>query len=167
MPSFRASSRASIARSTLLLPAGITTEAGREAVRSSLSARPAPGRRLIATVSASAVLPVRLMRTLAEPPNSPAWSTIGAMATSGWAGACALVIVRSSIARPWSLEMSLVSIQRSQRVEPAAQGLAERSRLPPRPVTRPALLPSTDAAVAVATGAVQLKLPPGATQAVT
>ena len=65
-----------MARSKLLLPAGITTEAGKGAVKSSLLARPAPELRLIGTVSASAVLPVRLMRTLAEPPNSPTWATM-------------------------------------------------------------------------------------------
>ena len=70
LPSSRSSSRTSIARSMLALPAGITTEAGRGVVRSSLVARPAPLRRLIGTVSASIVLPVRLMRTLAAPPDS-------------------------------------------------------------------------------------------------
>ena len=77
------------------------------------------------------------------------------------------MIVRSSIARPWSLPASLFSIQRNQSVVFAAQGLALRLRVPPRFPALPAVLPSTAAAVAVATGEDQLKLPPGAVQVAT
>ena len=167
VPSSRLSSSRLRARSALAAPAGMVILAGNGAVRSAAVARPRPATRLIGTSKAAAVEPVRLMRMAAPSPDSPATASSAWIATSGCAGGTGKLIDRSSIARPWSLPLSLVSIQRNQRVEPAAQGLAERSRLPPRPVTRPALLPSTDAAVADAMGEVQLKLPPGATHAVT
>ena len=49
------------------------------------------------------------------------------------------------MARPWSLPASLRSTQRSHSVSPAAHGVL---MLPPRPLTSPALLPATAAAVA-------------------
>ena len=167
VPSSRLSSSRPIARSTLAAPAGMVRLAGSGELRSAALARPGPATRLIGTTSSAAVEPVRVMRMPALSPYSAATASMAWIPTSGCTTGWGRLMARSSIARPWSLPLSLVSIQRSQRVEPAAQGLAERSRLPPRPVTRPALLPSTAAAVAVATGEVQLKVPPGASQEAT
>ena len=166
-PSSRASSSTAIARSTLAAPAGISTEAGRALVRSPASASPAPVPRLIGTVRAARVEPLRLMRRLAPSPDSLATASMAWIETSGSAGGVAADRRRSSMARPWSLPGSLISAQRSQRVASAAQGLAERSRLPPTPATRPALLPSTAPAGLPVTGEVQLKLAPGVDQRLT
>ena len=68
------------------------------------------------------------------------------------------------MARPWSLPLSLFSIQRTHSVSPTAQVVFT---VPPLFATKPATLPSTAAAAAVATGDVQLKPPPGAVQGVT
>ncbi|EEF22853.1 conserved hypothetical protein, partial [Ricinus communis] len=66
----------------------------------------------------------------------------------------ARVMETSSMARPWSLPTSLSSTQRSHSVAPGAQPRPRRS--PPTLFTRPAALPSTAAAVPVATGDCQL-----------
>ena len=57
---------------------------------------------------------------------------------------------------------SLFSIHLIHRIAPLTQ--FSDVKFPPRPETKPATLPSTAAAVAVAIGDVQSKFPPGVTQ---